>query len=933
MWKKTKRIISCILALVLLLSMINGQQFFVQAESEKAATGQTKEVENKATEAKEVSSTEAKEVSSKGESKESGTKKEENKKENSATKSTEKTTEKSTEKTMESKKEEEKTEKPDKVEENNGKESEDKDTKKDEEETTENPITKKDDKDSEEKSEDKAEKITDITEENFTEEQENTAEEIGTTQKEATLDETEDQTESVITTSQTSTEVSGKEVEYIPKSQPAGVNIKAYAKDSVFPEGTVMKVKKLGEKELANAENALKRDKVQYDGCIGYDIIFYDKDGKEIEPENGSVRVVMQMSDSIFPQEADTDTLTIQHLAEAKGSYDVEKVASVSSGSMSVGANKIKAEYTVKSFSDFVVTYSNVNTNSWKREVKFYINKYSYIANSSSGGSSTMKENFTEAVGSATVTMPENANTYNYTIEQASDGRSTAYIVIQGDKTGSAYDVDATIRKLDTAGYDGFKISAVPSDASVLSSIRTGNVDVKVNGQSIPSSQLTTDNFQVRWYVFKYNTTDQWHIDGILVPKSGRLQVTKTFSGLTKEEISQLKNKFAVDVRGETTYGENQYSLSLDKASATNNGMTYTWTVDVYSTTYTVKEQRMDLDNWTRETKYSANPDSSVTTGRITDGTYDDNGFSIKCVTKATDAGGATNQSVSLINAYTRKTVPLKLKKTITVDGTKTDDLDLSNLNFEIKDSEKQVVKTILFGDFAKKSTGVYEYFNEEDEFLKAGESYTITEKDTDLDGYKFNNNQEECSKEITVSDKDTEKEISFANNYKQPTLTVKKLVTGNMSEKGKEFHFSMQFIKNNRKWTKELKQTGDETLASREGKYNFTLKDGESIQLKVPYGYTYELTEETGEGYKTYIGDGNITKENYKNLQESTDKKSTGTFGDNNTSVTFVNEKNIVPPTGVNNTMTAWFLMTGATLILGVIFFLFNIRSKRLMA
>ena len=921
MWKKAKRILSCILALVLLLSMANGQQVFVQADSEAVIKTQA---EDKAG-SKEASGNKEESSSSKTTEK---------KQETTTEKSTEKPAEKPTETTTESGKEDGKSDKPDKSDENNGKDSEDKDTKKEEEGTTENQDTKKEDKNNEEKSEDKAEETTDTAEETSIEEQENTAEEIGTTQEEATIDETEGQTESAMATTQTGTEVSGKEVEYIPKSQPAGVNIKAYAKDTVFPEGTVMKVKKLGEKELANAENALKGDKVQYDGCIGYDISFYNKDGKEIEPENGSVRVVMQMSDSIFPQEADTDTLTIQHLAEAKGGYDVEKVASVSSGSMRVGANKIKAEYTVKSFSDFVVTYSYVNTNNWKKEVKFYINKYSYIANSSSGGSSTMKENFTGAVGSATVTMPTNANSYNYTIEQASDGKSTAYIVIQGDKTGSAYNVDAIIRKLNTEGYDGFKISAVPSDASVLASIRTGNVDVQVNGKSIPSSQLTTDNFQVRWYVFKYNTTDQWHIDGILVPKSGRLQVTKTFSGLTKEEISQLKNKFAIDVRGETTYGENQYSLSLNKASVTNNEMTYTWTVDVYNTTYTVKEQEMDLDNWTRETKYCVNPDSSVTNGRVTDGTYDDdNGFSIKCVTKATDTEESTNQSVSLINDYTRKTVPLKLKKTITVDGTKTEDLDLSNLTFEIKDSQNQVVKTISFRDFTKKSTGVYEYSNEKDKFLKAGETYTITEMNTDLDGYKFNNSQAEYSKEITVGATDTEEEISFTNSYKQPTLTVKKLVAGNMPEKDKEFHFSMQFIKNNRKWTKELKQTGDKTLASQKEKYNFTLKDGESIQLKVPYGYTYELTEETAEGYKTYIGGGNVTKENYKNLQESTDKKSTGTFGGNDTSVTFVNEKNIVPPTGVNNTMTAWFLMTGATLILGAVFFLFEVRRKRLMA
>ena len=46
MWKKVKRILSCILALILLLSLIDGQQFFVRAESEVKAT-QTEQASNK----------------------------------------------------------------------------------------------------------------------------------------------------------------------------------------------------------------------------------------------------------------------------------------------------------------------------------------------------------------------------------------------------------------------------------------------------------------------------------------------------------------------------------------------------------------------------------------------------------------------------------------------------------------------------------------------------------------------------------------------------------------------------------------------------------------------------------------------------------------------------------------------------------------------
>lgn len=58
------------------------------------------------------------------------------------------------------------------------------------------------------------------------------------------------------------TDVSEKETEYVPKSQPQGVSIKVYAKENVFPEGTTMKVKELTNKELDSAQNVL--EKVMY---------------------------------------------------------------------------------------------------------------------------------------------------------------------------------------------------------------------------------------------------------------------------------------------------------------------------------------------------------------------------------------------------------------------------------------------------------------------------------------------------------------------------------------------------------------------------------------------------------------------------------------------------------------------------------------------
>ena len=758
MWKKSKRILSCILALMLLLSLANNEQLFVQADTESAERVQTENVKNKSQKqveslnetGKEESADKKRESSIKTTQKIEESKKEEKNNQETTTQEeqniskNEESKEETEEKTEENKGEEEKTEI--KSEENT----------KGEEASTEieNSDTTKD---SEEK--EKTEQVMETEAEEETQEQETEGGQLEELQPE--------EQEPTEETMETTTQLEKQEKEYIPESQPEGVVIKAYAMEGVFPEKTVLKVKSLGEKELSSAENVLKKGNVKYEGLFGYDISFYDKTGKEIEPENGSVRVVMQISDKILPEDADTDTLTIQHLAQVRGDYDAQKVASIASGSMQINSGKIKAEYSVDSFSEFVVTYSNVNTSKWKTEVKFYINKNSYIANSSSGGNGdTMKENFTGSVGSSKVSMPEDADTYPYTIEEASDGKSTAYIVIQGDQTGSAYAVDQKIRNLPDTPYDGFSVEKIPSDAEVLEKIKTGTVDVKVNGHVVNASDLTTDNFQVRWYVLKYNTTDQWHIDGILVPKSGRLKITKTFKGLSSDDISQLSGHFAINVAGTTSYGDNQYSLSLDKGTASSDKKTYTWEMDVYNTTYTVKETGMDLDNWTMEATYSTNPDASSGQEAVKNEKYKD-GFSIKCITKAKDVGSG-EQSATLENTYVRKKAALKVTKTITINGKKVDNVTIQNLQFEIRDEKGDLVKTLSINDFTKNKDGTYEYSNPEDKFLEAGKTYTITEKNTALDGYIFNNKEEECSKTITVTknDNNKEKEVAFVNDY-----------------------------------------------------------------------------------------------------------------------------------------------------------------------
>lgn len=332
MWKKVKRVLSCILALILLLSLIDGQQFFVRAESEVKVT-QTEQASNKM---EETETSSGKEEGSEANNKENGKQEEGTQKEELSTKATEKTTE--------TKNEDGKVDKPDnlnKENENNEQENGGKNEEKEIGDKGEETIK---------------EKAEEASAEEDTAQETEAKEQIDATDD--TQERTNQQNENVPAMAQRGTDVSEKETEYVPKSQPQGVSIKVYAKENVFPEGTTMTVKELTNKELDSAQNVLEKGNVSYDGFLGYDISFYNKEGKEIEPEEGSVRVEVDMNLNLLPKDLQMDTLQMQHLKEEKKDRTVETVAKAADHKLSVSKSKVTAKFEVKSFSDFILTWN-----------------------------------------------------------------------------------------------------------------------------------------------------------------------------------------------------------------------------------------------------------------------------------------------------------------------------------------------------------------------------------------------------------------------------------------------------------------------------------------------------------------------------------------------------------------------------------------------
>lgn len=207
------------------------------------------------------------------------------------------------------------------------------------------------------------------------------------------------------------------------------------------------------------------------------------------------------------------------------------------------------------------------------------------------------------------VIVPEDHN-------HAAIGQET-YPVIGGDTKENALDADARIRDLQngtTGNVSGtteeyYKIvndegkGAFPTDEEIFTYIRNNwgaqgvnkGKDITVNGVAINKKYLTTDNFTIRWYVFKDQSGDEyWHIDGILVPKGGILTVTKTFPN--QAIADNVKDTFSIEVQGNFLTGNNDQKISKkiadtgDPVENSDGSVTYSWQFAIFDTKYTVSE-------------------------------------------------------------------------------------------------------------------------------------------------------------------------------------------------------------------------------------------------------------------------------------------------------------------------------------------------------
>lgn len=174
-------------------------------------------------------------------------------------------------------------------------------------------------------------------------------------------------------------------------------------------------------------------------------------------------------------------------------------------------------------------------------------------------------------------------------------------------------------------------------------------------------------------------------------------------------------------------------------------------------------------------------------------------------------------------------------------------------------------------------------------------------------------------------------KTATFVNTYSAGSLAVKKLVTGNLGDRDKEFNVTVTFTAPANEEVNSVISYTDGTAktietskwteknGSKQAEVTITLKHDETVTFtNIPYGVTYIVTEEdyASEGYEEVIV---YSDEANKKIDAATP----------NDTVTVTNTKNSAVDTGIVLDSLPYVLLI-AVAVVGVVIFTARKRSRR---
>ena len=264
-------------------------------------------------------------------------------------------------------------------------------------------------------------------------------------------------------------------------------------------------------------------------------------------------------------------------------------------------------------------------------------------------------------------------------------------------------------------------VDSMPTDEEIFRKIRNSKEKVyksdpnnPANKVIIPKENLTTDKYAIRWYVLKYQNSDGWHIDGVLVEKNAKVIIKKTFVG-DSAAINEVKKNYSITVT-KSDDSKDTRTLTLKAASSSDSTSlgyttydqatdTYTWVVEGYQgEQYTVKEQNYTAKDITSEetSRAGALRKAFTSTSRYSihnaenhehdtngDKLYPDEGVSVTMDAYAADIDAQYYQTVHLTNIYAQAGI-LTLSKADRVSGH-----GLGNVQFKLSNQNGSPLKLL----------------------------------------------------------------------------------------------------------------------------------------------------------------------------------------------------------------------------------------------
>ena len=367
----------------------------------------------------------------------------------------------------------------------------------------------------------------------------------------------------------------------------------------------------------------------------------------------------------------------------------------------------------------------------------------------------------------------------------------------------------------------------------------------------------------------------------VIQVKAGTLKITKNISGLTPEQIDAMKGDMTFTInKNDDAYK----TIHLSDFVLKDKTYTYEMPYCVPGATYTVTESNMAVEGFDCATKVNN-----------TDGASD----------SATIEKGKT-ETIAFTNDYTLSAKNLTIEKK--VDGQKPENLS-AEFSFKIEGPKNANGDYTITGKTEKVT-----FTNGEANITINGESsitieklplgtYKVTETSMgNVDHYTWTTSENAKTGETTLS-AGQDGTVTITNILKKnPKVTVKKEVTGNMYQESDKFNFT--------------------TGVTGYGSFDLSADD-EGKVIEIPYNSDITVTESANDkGYtlaeiKINGKKVNASGRGYELKNVTSD-----------TTITFVNDKTIQPPNGIITTIAPYAIMVVLAAGAGV-YFVYSRRRR----